>query len=168
MTTFTVLKLDHNGQLTWRYQGTLLKRFRHQIVLEAFFDFENVRINEMVLQSGDRFIETYFDDRWYNIFEVRDRADDSLKGWYCNIGFPAEFHRCTVSYRDLALDLLVLPDGRQTVLDEDEFISLPVSPIVQRQARLALVELQAKFTNLEIVPNPYASVNKKVNNCRGD
>ena len=164
MTTITVLKLDYKGQETWRYQGKLLKRAPHQIVLEAFFDRDDVRIDEMVLRAGDRFIETYFDDRWYNIFEVRDRADDRLKGWYCNIGCPAVFHKRTVSYRDLALDLLVFPDGRQIVLDEDDFTSLPLSSQVQSHAHLALMELQAMFTNLEIVPNPYTTVN----NSRSD
>ena len=164
MTTITVLKLDYKGQLTWRYQGKLLERSLHQIVLEAFFDRDDVRVDEMVLRSGDRFIETYFDDRWYNIFEVRDQAEDRFKGWYCNIGCPAEFHGRTVSYRDLALDLLVLPDGRQTVLDEDEFTSLPLSPQVHDHARNALMELQAMFTNLVSIPNPHTSVN----NSRSD
>jgi predicted RNA-binding protein associated with RNAse of E/G family len=159
MTTITILKLDHKGQETWRYQGKLLKRAPHQIVLEAFFERDDVTVDDMVLRPGDRFIETYFDDRWYNIFEVRDRADDQLKGWYCNICYPAEFHGRTVSYRDLALDLLVFPDGRQTVLDEDEFTSLPLSHQVRVQTHLALRELQALFTNLEIVPNPHTRVN---------
>ncbi len=163
MTTITVLKLDFKGQLTWRYQGKLLERSPHKIILEAFFDRDDVRVNEMVLRFGVRFIETFYDDQWYNIFEVHDRENGLLKGWYCNIGYPAKFHRRTISYRDLALDLLILPDGTQTVLDEDEFTSLPLSPTVQAQARLALSELQAKFTNLECIPNPYASVNYAVN-----
>jgi len=146
MTTITVIKLDYQGQETWRYQGKLLKHAPHQIVLEAFFDHDEVTVDELVLRPGDRFIETYFDNRWYNVFEVRDRADDRLKGWYCNIGCPAEFQGRTVSYRDLALDLLIFPDGRQTVLDEDEFSSLPLSPQVQAHARHALVELKAMFT----------------------
>ncbi len=33
-----------------------------------------------------------------------------------------------LSYVDLALDLLVFPDGRQFVLDEDEFLKLDLSP----------------------------------------
>jgi predicted RNA-binding protein associated with RNAse of E/G family len=45
----------------------------------------------------------------------------------------------------LALDLLVYPDGGQLVLDEDEFIALPLSPAVRTAARQALAELRNHF-----------------------
>ncbi len=78
-----------------------------------------------IIRTGDRFIETYFTERWYNVFEIHDREDDRLKGWYCNIGRPAVMEsENTISYVDLALDLWVAPDGSQTVLDEDEFDAL--------------------------------------------
>ena len=51
-----------------------------------------------------------------------------LRGWYCNIGKPALLDGDCLSYVDLALDLLVFPDGRQFVLDEDEFLRLDLSP----------------------------------------
>ena len=50
-----------------------------------------------------------------------------------------------LSYIDLSLDLLVFPDGRQVVLDEDEFAELEIEDEVRNQARLALQELQAIF-----------------------
>jgi len=52
-----------------------------------------------------------------------------------------------LSYTDLALDLLIYPDGRQLVLDEDEFLLLPLTPQVQVQALLALEALQQVFRN---------------------
>lgn len=142
----TVIKQDHEGRETWRYQGYLLDRSEHKVVLEAFFDREDASVQGFHLRPGDRFIETYYDDRWYNIYEIRSQRDDSLKGWYCNIGWPAEFRDRAISYRDLALDLVVFPDGNQLVLDEDEFISLPLSFEVRRKAIAALRELQARFT----------------------
>jgi predicted RNA-binding protein associated with RNAse of E/G family len=99
----------------------------------------------MLFRKNDRFVEMYYSDRWYNIFEIHDREDDHLKGWYCNIGYPAEIEKQHVSYRDLALDLLVFPDGRQLVLDEDEFESLGLEPEVSQQAWHALEELQDQF-----------------------
>jgi hypothetical protein len=45
----------------------------------------------------------------------------------------------------LALDLLVFPDGRQIVLDEDEFNALPLSEAERQSALAALAELQALF-----------------------
>ena len=66
----------------------------------------------------------YYTDRWYNIFEIYDRDDGQIKGWYCNIGKPAVIEDGVVSYVDLALDLWVSADGKQTILDEDEFEEL--------------------------------------------
>jgi hypothetical protein len=40
---------------------------------------------------------------------------------------------------------LVFPDGRQLVLDEDEFESLELAPDVSQKARRALAELQQLF-----------------------
>ena len=89
---------------------------------------------------------TYFLARWYNVFEIYDRADGRLKGWYCNIASPAEVKGTVISYRDLALDLLVFPDGRQMVLDEDDFVTLRLSEAERAKALAALAALQALFT----------------------
>jgi protein associated with RNAse G/E len=114
--------------------------------LEAEFNRDDTPFHGITLRRGDRFIETFYADRWYNVFEMHDRDNDRLKGWYCNIGRPAEIGESSVSYIDLALDLLVYPDGRQLVLDEDEFASAGLSARVQQQARQALRELQDSFT----------------------
>ncbi|MEJ2709080.1 MAG: DUF402 domain-containing protein [Anaerolineales bacterium] len=145
MTTITVRKLNEKGQETWRYQGRLVERGADYLILEAFFDREDTQVHGMMLARGDRFVETYFTDRWYNIFEIYDRADDHLRGYYCNIGFPAEIGEDKLSYVDLALDLLVFPDGRQVVVDEDEFERLKLTASQRQQARAALKELQQLF-----------------------
>jgi predicted RNA-binding protein associated with RNAse of E/G family len=103
----------------------------------------------LVLKKGDRFLEYYFDDRWFNIFQIHDRISGRIKGWYCNIGYPAEFQPDSISYRDLALDLLVYPDGRQTVLDQDEFAELPLRADVVTHAIVGLEELQILFRKME-------------------
>jgi predicted RNA-binding protein associated with RNAse of E/G family len=141
-----VKKLNPAHQETLRYTGRVLEQHAGRIVLEAEFNHDDITIHEILLRRGDRFIETYYADCWYNVFAIHDRDDDRLKCWYCNIGHPAEIGDGVVSYIDLALDLLVYPDGRQLVLDEDEFTALALSPEVQQQARLALQELQASFT----------------------
>jgi hypothetical protein len=145
MTQITVIKRDLQGQETWRYTGRLLERNGKCILLEARFNRPDTPFHDIQLCNGDRFIEAFYSDRWYNIFEIHDRVDDHLKGWYCNIGHPAVIEGETVSYIDLALDLLVYPDGRQLVLDEDEFAALSLSPQVQTDATSALATLQAIF-----------------------
>jgi len=100
----------------------------------------------VVLKKDDRFVEYYYSDRWYNIFEIHDRDDDSLKGWYCNIGMPAVIEDGIVSYVDLALDLWVSTSGDQTVLDDDEFESLGLSEELRASALNGLEELKLLFT----------------------
>jgi predicted RNA-binding protein associated with RNAse of E/G family len=143
----TVIKKDIKGCETFRYTGVLLESCPEYIRLEAFFNRDDMPLEEVVLKRGDRFVETYYTQRWYNIFEIYDRDAGDLKAWYCNVGYPAEVEDTIVSYRDLALDLLVYPDGRQIVLDKDEFEQLNLSPQVRQQALNALSELQASFTN---------------------
>jgi len=141
----TVLKYNPQGEVTWQYSGQVLEKTETQVRLQAYFNHKDEIYHGMPLQTGDRFIETYYTDRWYNIFEIHARQDDHLRGWYCNIGLPAKMDGNTLSYVDLALDLLVFPDGRQIVLDEDEFAALEISPQIRQQARSALAELQARF-----------------------
>jgi predicted RNA-binding protein associated with RNAse of E/G family len=147
MTNITVIKQDHTGEETWRYLGNLISRQDYEIKIEAFFDREDTQLDEIILIRGDQFLETYYSDRWYNIFEIKDKQNGKLKCWYCNIGYPAVITDDLIAYRDLALDLLVYPDGRQLVLDEDEFSALPISPEDQASAQQALKELQIMFQN---------------------
>jgi hypothetical protein len=145
MSAITVIKKDYQGQEVWRYTGKLCERGNNFLVLEAFFDRPDTYFHGMLLGRGDRFVETFYTDRWYNIFEVHDRSGDGFKGWYCNIGRPAIIDGNSLSYEDLALDLLVFPDGRQIVLDEDEFEALPLEPDARTAALAALGDLQDRF-----------------------
>lgn len=140
-----VLKRDLNGVVTWQYEGQLLERGANFVLLEAFFNRDDMPFMGVVLKRGDRFVETFFTDRWYNVFEIYDRDDGKFKGWYCNVGYPAVLEEAVVSYVDLALDLWVAVDGTQTVLDEDEFLELPIDETTRTQALSALDELKQKF-----------------------
>ena len=130
---------------TWRYNGEIIQRSATKIEIEAYFDRDDMLFNGIWLRKGDRFIETYFTERWYNIFEILDVNNNISKGWYCNIATPAVIEETTISYNDLALDLMVFPDGRQLVLDEDEFEALNLSDNLVARAKAALVELQELF-----------------------
>jgi hypothetical protein len=141
----TVSKRNLSGEVTWQYSGRTLKRGPDFILIEAFFDQADALFHGVLLKRGDRFLETYYTNRWYNIFEIYDRDTGQLKLWYCNIGYPAVIDEHTVSYRDLALDLLVYPDGRQLILDEEEFTALPLNEATRTQAMEALKELQNLF-----------------------
>lgn len=144
----TVIKRDLSGAETWRYTGRVLARAEGMVMLEARFNRDDMPFMDVTLKRDDRFVEWFYTARWYNVFEIHDRDDDAIKGWYCNIGFPAvmEADDC-VSYVDLALDLWVAADGAQTVLDADEFEALGLDAETRAAARAALAELQALFRN---------------------
>jgi predicted RNA-binding protein associated with RNAse of E/G family len=142
----SIIKRNIAGDEIWKYTGFPLRREVHVIVLEAYFQRPDLPFRGIVLRNGDRFIETYFTDRWYNIYEIHDRDDDRLKGWYCNIGKPVVVEsENVISYVDLALDLWIAPDGTQVVLDEDEFAALDLDTDTRSRARMALEELQGRF-----------------------
>lgn len=137
-----VQKKNPAGVVTYEYEGVMLSRDDHSIVLEALFDRADMPFMDVVFKTGDRFVESYFTDRWYNIFAIHDREDGKVKGWYCNIGEPAVIKDGVVSYVDLALDLWVSANGKQTVLDEDEFERLNVDEDTRKRALVALEELK--------------------------
>jgi protein associated with RNAse G/E len=140
-TNLTVYKLDHEGREVWHYPARVLARHDHSVRLEAFFNRDDMDLGYTVFKRGDRFIETFYNDRWYNIFAIYDRDDGHLKGWYCNIARPAMLGPTSIHCEDLALDIWVEPNGNITILDEDEFAELPLAPSEQRQAESGLQTL---------------------------
>jgi len=144
--TITVLKLNLQKEVTWQYSGKICQKTKNKIVIEAYFDREDMSVQGMPILKGDRFVETYYKDCWYNIFEIHARENDALRGWYCNISYPARLVGSELSYVDLALDLIVFPNGQQIVVDENEFNSLPLSNDDRRQALDALAELKENFS----------------------
>lgn len=140
-----IIKQDYLGHDVWEYTGSLVQRYKNKIIIEAYFDREETPVDKLILREGDRFIETYFLDKWFNIYEIQNQQDRIIKAWYCNISYPAKLFDNTITYRDLELDLLVYPDGRQKVLDIAEFEALPLNNQVRSKALQALKELQEIF-----------------------
>lgn len=145
MNKITVIKQNESGVETWRYDATLLLRENNTVILEAYFNRDDSMLFDVVIKRNDRFIEAFFSDRWYNIFEIRDRESSILKGWYCDICKPAVITENQISYIDLALDLWVYPDGKQEVLDEDIFNQLDISANIRQSAVNSLQDLKENF-----------------------
>src|SRR5512133_943253 len=83
-----VIKQNLERKETWRYSGKVLERTPDSILIEAFFNRPDKPFHGVLLAEGDRFVERYYTDRWYNIFEIHDRNTDQLKAWYCNVTYP--------------------------------------------------------------------------------
>jgi uncharacterized protein len=144
MTAITVIKRNLEGREVWRYVGEVLRLEKPVIRLEAAFNGKVTEFMGVTIQPGDRFVETYFTDRWYNIYEIFAKQGGARLGWYCNIARPAVLESDELlSFVDLALDLWVAVDGTQTVLDEDEFTLLELDPAERQRALEALEELKA-------------------------
>lgn len=145
----TVRKLDANGAEVIQYSGKVLRQTKSSMILEAIFDMEEREFHGLIFRRGDRFVETHYSDRWYNVLAVHDVETEKLKGWYCNISRPAKIEDTAISAEDLALDLVVLPNGSQFVLDEDEFAALDLGSADRASAKTALKELQQFAEALE-------------------
>ena len=137
-----VLKKNLADEVTWQYEAVVLSRDENAVTLEARFNRDDMPFMGIVLKRNDRFVETFYSDRWYNIFEIYDRDDNKFKGWYCNMGKPAIFDDDSISYVDLALDLWVSADGKQTVLDEDELAELNLNEELKQKVYDGMKELQ--------------------------
>jgi hypothetical protein len=137
----TVKKLNLDHELVIAYEGTVLERTPDTIVLEARFHRATLELGYTTFEHHDRFIEYFFADRWYNIFEIHSVHDDHLKGWYCNIAQPAVFGERTIEQVDLALDVWIDPDGSYRLLDQDEFDALEIDRATRLRAQQAVSEL---------------------------
>lgn len=137
----TVHKLDAQGREVWRYPGRTHQTAPGRIVLEAEFGRDPMDVGGLRMEPGDRFVETFYTDRWYNVFAVYHGRGPRLRGWYCNIARPARVEAEAVYAEDLALDLVVLADRTWRVLDRDEFDALSLADQDREQALQGLADL---------------------------
>jgi predicted RNA-binding protein associated with RNAse of E/G family len=145
MPVMKILKKNLAEETTWQYEGEVLNQGDNFIMVEAFFNRDDMPFQEIILKRNDRFVETFFTDKWYNIFEIYDRDDGKLKGWYCNITKPAVIEDGHLSYVDLALDLWVSANGARKVLDEDELEELGLDEKTKQKVFAGLHELEQYF-----------------------
>jgi predicted RNA-binding protein associated with RNAse of E/G family len=116
-----VEKLNSKGQVVVSYKAELAERLPNGVVLQAIWSWPTRDLGYVVFETGDRFTEYFYTDRWHNIFAVRSVFSGALRGWYCNIARPATISDEVVSAEDLILDVWVAPNGNWQILDEDEF-----------------------------------------------
>jgi protein associated with RNAse G/E len=146
-TPVTVRALKYDGHEYRRWQATYSAAVTGGMVLEAIFS--KVVEGRTPFFGGDRAVEYFYSDRGYNVI-AGYAPDGTLRACYCNICTPAQFLETPsggeISFVDLDLDLLVWPDGRYELLDEDEFVQNSATyrypQEVQAAARAAVSALQ--------------------------
>lgn len=136
----TVIKQDPQGNAQLRYQGTIIRHLPYGIVLQASWTNPMRDLGYTRFEPGDGFIEYYYTNRWFNVFDIAGAAG-TRKGWYCNITEPAVIFDDRIEQIDLMLDVWVNPEGSHLILDEDEFSASTI--LTERQRRGAEAGLQA-------------------------
>ena len=150
----TVRKLDASGGEKWRWRAVVRHATSSSLHVEARFNAPEVDRFGIAFRRGDRILESYFADRWYNIFAVYGSDTAVFKGWYCNISRPADLKDGEVDWVDLELDVVVQPDHRSAVLDEEEFDALLIPEDERLAARQAVDEL---LRHARAASGPFAS-----------
>jgi PncC family amidohydrolase len=137
-----IRKLDYKGVEKAAYEGEVLARDAHGVLVRAVWTRPTVRLPFTSFERGDVLHESFYSDRWYNVFELRN-ARGRLKGWYADVTRPARIGADCLDWEDLLLDIWMAPDGSMQVLDEDEFAAAvpELSPAEVPIARATLVPL---------------------------
>ena len=152
----TVVKLSPRGETKIQYQGEVVEHLSHGVIIQAYWSHPTKNLGYVSFEPGDRFIEYYYTDRGYNIFDISS-TQGVRKGWYCNIAEPAILFEDRIEQVDLLLDVWVSPEGETLILDEDEFAADTTLTTRQRNgARQALQEL------LQMIVDQQEAFSKKV------
>ncbi len=118
-----IRKLNPDGSERARYTAEVIARDAASVTVRAAWTRPRLDLGYVVFEPGDTFVETFYADRWHNVFEITG-ASGALKGWYADLTRPARITDTQVDWEDLALDVWMSPRGALSVLDEDEFAAL--------------------------------------------
>jgi uncharacterized protein len=77
------------------------------------------RVADVSLAPGTLTVAYYWTDRPYNVYHWIAPSGDTL-AYYFNLSGPVHIGRDRLEWEDLEVDVLVTPDGRVQVLDEDK------------------------------------------------
>jgi predicted RNA-binding protein associated with RNAse of E/G family len=132
MTNFTEIKRRLNGTIS-KFECKLIHSepnhvvIRYDITGDAVWEVAGVK-----LPGGTVTYAYYWADRPYNVYHWV-LPDGATAGYYFNLSDQTKIGNDYVEWRDLVVDILITPNGRYEVLDEDE---LPMDSEPALQARL--------------------------------
>ncbi len=147
MAAIDVKKFNVHGRLAATWTGEILEAGADYLLLEARWTrSQRLELGYVTFEFGDTFLEYYFPERWFSVWQIGGTHRQPLKGWYCNVCTPFTLQENTLEFTDLVLDVFVRPDGSYLVLDEDELAELE--------------EAQAPRLNLEAIYQARAAVDE--------
>ncbi|MCL4504580.1 MAG: nicotinamide-nucleotide amidohydrolase family protein [Chloroflexi bacterium] len=141
-----IRKLDYRGVEKARYEGEVLARDEHGVLIQATWARPAVSLGFVTFERGDVLRESFYNDRWYNVFEIYS-AQGCLKGWYADVARPARISADSLEWEDLLLDIWMNPAGELQTLDEDEFSAAEpdLTPLERTVARNTLDVLRQEL-----------------------
>ncbi len=77
------------------------------------------RLGGVALERGTRCLGYFWTNRHYNVYHAVDHRGQTLV-FYINISDHTVITPAAIAWRDLEVDVVITPDGRCEVLDEDE------------------------------------------------
>jgi len=129
-----------DGTVKIEYSGTLRKRTDEHLSIDTGWSREPLDLGYVIFEPDDVWVETFYFDRWFNIFRIADR-EGNLKGFYANVTYPPDISDGLIKWQDLAIDIWIRPDGSHIILDEDEFEEMHPAPEIRRMADIAVKEV---------------------------
>jgi predicted RNA-binding protein associated with RNAse of E/G family len=124
---------------------TLAHEGSHLLVL--FVAAANMHVHGVDLPAGTVTFGHFWTGRPYNVYHWLDAATGSTIGAYVNLSDNTSISDERLEWRDLIVDLLLMPDGRATVLDEDE-LPLDLPPALRLQIASAQASVLASRSDL--------------------
>lgn len=158
-----ISKLDARGEPIFAYPARLIQEQNGTRLVEGCLTSRVFPLAGCNSAGSDHALEWYSEQDWYNLLQVYEQDSPRVKAWYCNICMPANFLSDEIRWRDLALDLLVYPDGSMELLDQDEFAELRLDQRTRARCWQALGEVIRLFNEkslpfgkaeLEVLRNP--------------
>jgi hypothetical protein len=117
--SWTIVKLRPDGSEAARYPALGIDAPPGWIAASAVWGYARVDIGLFAFEPEDVLLEYFSLDRHFNAFATY-RSGGELVGWYCNVTYPTTVSGDQIRWHDLYVDVVMLPDGRVHVLDEDE------------------------------------------------
>jgi len=108
-------------------------------------------LGDLVLPVGTDTLGYFWQDRPYNVYHFLHPAGQTL-GWYCNISDRTRIGADAIRWRDLVIDLLLLPGRRAQVLDRAELppdIDAPLLDYIEAAVARLLAEQDVLTADLE-------------------
>lgn len=117
--TYSVVKHAPDGRELARYPGTPIPSRSGWVAVRSEWNHGEYDPGYLHFRNGDYLDEYFALSRPYNAFALF-RESGEFQGWYCNVTQPTHVSGGEIHWHDLYVDVIVYPDGRTLVLDEDE------------------------------------------------